>query len=387
LVINVADPAKPVQIGHYQTTGRAADVSVMGILAYVVDRSVGFEVLDVSDPTKPLRVGGVPHEGGGFTTLAVTDDVIVVAIISGARVLDSLNPAAPMRVSEFSVDFPASLNVAVPLVYSPAFVPVRSVGATDLSDPAHPVRAGTLKLSEFADAFHPAGKYAYVLFGERRGVLIVEQRFLIPQPQTLAFNVPAELSLSSSPLTLSATASSGLPITFSVVSGPASIDGNELTFRIEQSGDDQFLPGSIDRTFTVLVPNLEEIVGQWISQSHPNVPNEHRGLSDDADGDGAPNVLEFIFNTAPDLAAASDGKLPIGRISESGEGEVFEVEFDLNPELPPWIQWQVEESTESSEWLWNPIPDHTVQQAANRVTVRLPVSGLSRYLRFKVIIP
>jgi hypothetical protein len=32
-----------------------------------------------------------------------------------------------------------------------------------------------------------------------------------------------------SPITLLATASSGLPVTFSVVSGPASISGNTLT--------------------------------------------------------------------------------------------------------------------------------------------------------------
>jgi hypothetical protein len=48
--------------------------------------------------------------------------------------------------------------------------------------------------------------------------------------QTIAFTAPATEPSSASPLTLSATATSGLPVTFSVLSGPGTVSGNTLTF-------------------------------------------------------------------------------------------------------------------------------------------------------------
>jgi hypothetical protein len=48
--------------------------------------------------------------------------------------------------------------------------------------------------------------------------------------QTISFTAPASpVTYGVAPITLSATASSGLPVTFSVVSGPASISDNILT--------------------------------------------------------------------------------------------------------------------------------------------------------------
>jgi len=50
------------------------------------------------------------------------------------------------------------------------------------------------------------------------------------ESQTITFTAPASpVTYGVSPITLLATASSGLPVTFSVVSGPASISGNTLT--------------------------------------------------------------------------------------------------------------------------------------------------------------
>ena len=50
------------------------------------------------------------------------------------------------------------------------------------------------------------------------------------QTQTINFSAPASpLNYGAGPITLSAMASSGLPVTFAVVSGPASVNGNSLT--------------------------------------------------------------------------------------------------------------------------------------------------------------
>ncbi len=78
--------------------------------------------------------------------------------------------------------------------------------------------------------------------------------------QTIAFTPPASATLGESPLTLSATASSGLKVSYTVVSGPATIFGNQLTLtgagsvtlRVTQSGDANFNAASaVERTITV----------------------------------------------------------------------------------------------------------------------------------------
>ncbi len=79
-------------------------------------------------------------------------------------------------------------------------------------------------------------------------------------PQTLVFAAPLKLYLAESPFTLSANASSGLPVAFTVLSGPASVSGNVLTFtgaglvklRATQTGNADFLAATpVERTITV----------------------------------------------------------------------------------------------------------------------------------------
>jgi hypothetical protein len=70
-------------------------------------------------------------------------------------------------------------------------------------------------------------------------------------PQTISFATPAAQTLKSPPLTLSATASSGLPVHIALVSGPASLSGVVLAFAgttgqvaltATQAGNSQYLP-------------------------------------------------------------------------------------------------------------------------------------------------
>lgn len=79
------------------------------------------------------------------------------------------------------------------------------------------------------------------------------------QSQTIEFTPPSVVTWSSAPLLLTARASSGLPVTFSVVSGPASVDGNQLFLtasgnvrvRAEQAGNDQYLSAAVERNIVV----------------------------------------------------------------------------------------------------------------------------------------
>ncbi|MEZ4972673.1 MAG: T9SS type A sorting domain-containing protein [Cyclobacteriaceae bacterium] len=87
------------------------------------------------------------------------------------------------------------------------------------------------------------------------------------QPQTIIFNPIPDQLLEESSLTLSATATSGLPVSFDLITGPATVSGNEVSFtglgtvtiRANQGGNEQYLAAEpVARSFEVItVTGLE----------------------------------------------------------------------------------------------------------------------------------
>lgn len=103
-----------------------------------------------------------------------------------------------------------------------------------------------------------------------------------PQPQSLAFSPPARRYLGEGTLTLFAQSSSGLPVEFSLVSGPAALFGDQLTFtgkgsvkvRATQPGNEEFLPATpILRTITVLAdPAVTALTLTNLAQTYDGSP-------------------------------------------------------------------------------------------------------------------
>jgi hypothetical protein len=91
------------------------------------------------------------------------------------------------------------------------------------------------------------------------------------QSQTISFTSIANQLVSNPPIPLLATASSGLPVVFSVVSGPATITSNQLSFTgagtvtvlASQEGNEAYEATSVEQSFvvnavTALEPTLAE---------------------------------------------------------------------------------------------------------------------------------
>ena len=99
----------------------------------------------------------------------------------------------------------------------------------------------------------------------------VQQSFDVLTPtlddQTITFPAIANVESDAAPFAISATASSGLPVSFSIVSGPATIAGNTITLtgalgtvlvQADQAGDANFNPAPpVQQSFEVLAPGLE----------------------------------------------------------------------------------------------------------------------------------
>ena len=102
------------------------------------------------------------------------------------------------------------------------------------------------------------------------------------QDQTIDFPAIADVTTLSGPFNISATASSGLPVSFNIISGPATIDGNTITLtgavgavlvRASQAGDSQYNPAqAVDQTFQVSTPPTDGIdLELMVVPSPPNL--------------------------------------------------------------------------------------------------------------------
>ncbi len=124
--------------------------------------------------------------------------------------------------------------------------------------------------------------------------------------QTISFTGPTDRPFTASPITLSASAASGLPVVFSVVSGPALVAGNTLTLtgagavvvRASQAGNSSYLPAPpIDCRFTV-TGNLDSWRQTQFTSAQLNDSNIC-GAGADPDGDGLTNLLEYALDLLP----------------------------------------------------------------------------------------
>ncbi len=100
-------------------------------------------------------------------------------------------------------------------------------------------------------------------------------------PQSITFGAIGNKTLPQAPLTLAATASSGLPVTLSIVAGPATISGSTLTLtntgivtvRGSQAGNGNYLAAAnIDQSFLVTLTSGKVIAWGSNVDQQTNVP-------------------------------------------------------------------------------------------------------------------
>jgi autotransporter-associated beta strand protein len=98
--------------------------------------------------------------------------------------------------------------------------------------------------------------------------------------QFISFPAPGNKTMASPTFALTAVASSGLPVTYTVVSGPATVSGNTVTLtgagtvtlRASQAGNGAFLPAAdVERTFTVTKASATVTLGS-LSATYTNSP-------------------------------------------------------------------------------------------------------------------
>jgi len=134
--------------------------------------------------------------------------------------------------------------------------------------------------------------------------------------QSITFDALPTLAVDEPPFAIQAHSSSGLPVEFSVPSGPGIIENGLFRttgfgvgwIRAEQKGDAEFRPESSYAYFQKIPADPWEA---WFAINYPEVPFGKRGAKDDADGDGASNEVEKAFGTDPTIGSPTHGRLSV----------------------------------------------------------------------------
>jgi len=196
-------------------------------------------------------ISGTPEETGTFEVdLSATNDTgtgVAVLTLTIERAAQTITVAEPEAKTFGDAPFAlaASSSAGLPVSYS-----VVSGPATIDGDVVTLIGAGTVVVAveQPGDANYLAAESVTLTFEVAKA------------SQTISFATPASKTFGDAPFALTASASSGLPVSFAVVSGPATVAGDQVTLigtgtvtlLASQSGNADYLAaGSVSVSFTV----------------------------------------------------------------------------------------------------------------------------------------
>jgi hypothetical protein len=217
-----------------------------------------------------------------------------------------------------------------------------------------------------------------------------------PIAQTITFAALADVAFSATPISLVASASSGLAVTFSVVSGPATIDGSTLTLdavgpvtvRATQAGNAAYLAAPVvERTFSVTSPQSGFAAWRQSTFTSAELANPTiSGANADPDHDGLANLLEYALGFEPRTAASTSG-LPGVAASASEWTYTYTRPSDRSD-----VTYAVEISPNLTSWTTTNVTHELVSTNAVAGTqtwrARVPLTtGANVFFRLKVETP
>ena len=222
-----------------------ADVNGDGILDAVAADLTGVEVfLGKGDGSfiTPIVYAGVQSPGQN-TSVALADlNIIQPGSDATAQSAIFVNRAGTYLVTKSSAN-PSAASQAIQLTttasasYLNGITPTGSIsyydGGTFLGSAALAGGTASFNLSSLSSGVHTVTAFysGDSNFNAHAGTPLLQVLTgSLQSPQTITFAIPtSSVTFSTSPIALSAAASSGLPVTFTVISGPGTVSGSTLT--------------------------------------------------------------------------------------------------------------------------------------------------------------
>ncbi len=194
--------------------------------------------------------------------------------------------------------------------------------------------------------------------------------------QTIDFPVIYSKSMTDGPFTVSATASSGLPVTFSIISGPATVNGNTVSLKgikgvvkiaATQVGDATHCAAVSTQEITVFDPNFstkiwhfENSLEGWV-MTHNSTGSAANSILSATITDADPNMLspdnlglnaatyKYLMLKIKNSTGKSDGKIYWSRNDATGLDESKSLVFAVSGSDTGYKTYTVDMSTSA---LW-----------------------------------
>jgi hypothetical protein len=163
-ILDVSNPAAPVEFGALETLGYVDSVEVVGDLAYLDPCRLNPRIFDVSNPAAPVELSALDTSGVAYEVEVVGDLAYVAAGIPGVRIFDVSHPAAPLDLGALETpDTAIGVEVVGDLVYVADRRPALRI--FDASNLVAPLELGALDTPVAADV-EVVGGLVYVAAGE-----------------------------------------------------------------------------------------------------------------------------------------------------------------------------------------------------------------------------
>ena len=334
-------------------------------------------VFSLADPAHPARIWNDPSITSIYD-IAIAGDRAYVATGPRIATIDLSDPAHPVKVGSGGSDVAGGLSVVEPF----AFIAGSgySLMAWDLTDPAEPAQVGSVMTANLipgvaADSnlvLLASGPYGLKVYRWAHGLL-----------QTLTFTPPALLPLGTATVPLQAAASSGGPVTFSVLSGNGTVEGNTLIFgglggvtvRASQAGDAQYLPEEEDRTVFVGGPPSIQVQPQPTNTASGQTVT----LSVGADG---PQPFSIRWYSSGSLVGSNLPTLSLKVTQTAGPGAYWVAVLNLAGVVTSQVV-SVSASLPGSEFIFRPrgVATGIARGAGTRRPARSPCRSMHTRLR------
>jgi hypothetical protein len=325
-ILNISNVSAPVEVGTLTNIGVPNDLqlSADGNYAYIMDQQSILHVFNISNPSSPVSITNIVLDSSYGMSLAVRGNELFAVTLNGVYVFDISTYSTPIlvrsylipgiyAVDQYLVSVPtdlASQNANMYLADGPGGI--IALNEQDIQPPNvfitnptfSPVYTNTTSsLSLGGGSSDNVGVTAITWLNSRGGSGLVSAPFsswyvsgitLYPgsniltvtafdaagnsgtdtltviyqttnQNQTITFPTIADHTFGDPVITLDAAASSGLPVVFSVVSGPATLTSSNVltlngagtvTVKADQFGGSGFNPATpVDITFNVARAN------------------------------------------------------------------------------------------------------------------------------------
>lgn len=262
LVIAKANASVSINNTGQTYTGQSRPVGVTTVPAGlpVTVTYNGSATVPINTGTYPVQVtvNSANYTGSQTGSLVVSKQPLDITTQNKSRLYGETNP-------EFTVSYAGFVNgETVAVLDELPTVSTTAISSSDAGQYAITVTGGSD--NNYSLVLHP-------------GILTIGKL-----DQAISFSEIDDQTTQSAPFTVTATVSTGLPVTFSIVSGPATISGNtvtltgdpgEVTVRATQTGTVNFNTASADQQFTVTLVLGEDPKYKASVKIYPN-PASHR---------------------------------------------------------------------------------------------------------------